>query len=112
MRAIACLALVLGGGCAWTDRENRPLWNAFEANLVPADTGTFVATLPLTVPAGLGAIVLDTLIVHPVQVMDDAWDDAARLWRNGRPDFAGQLGSRQAADRLGPREPAPARRHR
>ena len=86
-RAWILAALLAGSGCAWTRRENRPVWNAFEQHLVPADTGWFVAALPLTVPAGLGAILVDTFVAHPLQVVDDAWDDAASLWRDGRPDF-------------------------
>ncbi len=67
-------------GCAWTNRDNRPVWNAFEEHLVPEGDAAFYASLPLTVPAGFGAIVTDTFVVHPVQVMDDAWCDAADLW--------------------------------
>jgi len=76
---LVVLALLLGG-CAWSNRANRPVWNAFEAHLVPDSSGAFYATLPLTVPAGLLSILLDTFIVHPAQVADDAWDDAAELW--------------------------------
>ena len=71
---------VLAGGCAWVDRDNRPVWNAFEEHLVPNDDAAFVATLPLTVPGGIVAILLDTFVAHPVQVTDDAWRDAAELW--------------------------------
>ncbi len=98
----ACLTLLLTaltaslGGCAWTHRENRPVWNSFEQHLVPADTGWFVATLPVTVPIGFLAIVTDTFVAHPIQVIDDAADDAGWLWRNGRPDFAGRYYSEMA----------------
>ncbi len=69
-------------GCAWSNRANRPVWNAFEEHLVPADDTAFYATLPLTIPAGLLSALLDTFIVHPAQVADDAWGDAMELWRN------------------------------
>ena len=85
--ALTVLLCALMAGCAFTRRENRPVWNAFEQNLVPDDSGWFVAALPLTVPGGILAIVADTFVAHPIQVADDAWDDAAWLWRNGRPDF-------------------------
>lgn len=88
MRSALTVSLcVLLAGCAFTRRENRPVWNVFEQNLVPEDTGWFVAALPLTVPGGILAIVADTFVAHPIQVADDAWDDAAWLWRDGRPDF-------------------------
>ncbi|MCA8974949.1 MAG: hypothetical protein KDC98_09515 [Planctomycetes bacterium] len=75
------LTLLLAG-CAWTRRENRPVWNAFEGSMVPESEGAFYAALPLTVPIGLGAILIDTLVAHPVQVIDDAWDDACNIWRS------------------------------
>lgn len=78
---LAVVLPLLLASCAWSRRDNRPLWNAFEANCVPESGGAFVAALPLTVPLGLGAILADTLVVHPLQVVDDAADDAADLWR-------------------------------
>jgi len=72
--------LLLLPACAWSNRANRPVWNAFEQRLVPEGDAAFYAALPLTVPGGLLAIVTDTLVVHPAQVADDAWDDAADLW--------------------------------
>jgi hypothetical protein len=77
------LLLCAGGiasGCAWSNRANRPVWNAFEERLVPEADAAFYATLPLTVPAGVLSILADTFVVHPVQVMDDAWKDAEHLW--------------------------------
>lgn len=68
-------------GCAWSNPANRPVWNSFEKHLVPEQDTAFYATLPLTVPAGLVAIVVDTVFVHPVQVTDDAAGDAVDLWR-------------------------------
>lgn len=82
MRSLAAL-LALGmllGGCAWANRDNRTVWNAFEEHVVPEDDVVFFATLPLTVPGGVLAILLDTLIVHPASVADDAWQDAAEVW--------------------------------
>jgi hypothetical protein len=85
-RALLLLLCVLPA-CAWTRRENRPVWNVFEEHLVPEEQGWFIAALPLTVPAGLLAILTDTFVAHPLQVTGDAWDDAGWLWRGGRPDF-------------------------
>lgn len=81
-RTLLLLILCLStAGCAWSNRDNRPVWNAFETNLVPEGDGAFYATLPLTIPGGLLAILTDTFLVHPLQVIDDAYDDTASLWR-------------------------------
>ncbi|MHC4845156.1 MAG: hypothetical protein ACYTCU_03240 [Planctomycetota bacterium] len=77
--SLLALALVLGG-CAWSNRDNRPVWNAFEEHLVPEGDAAFYGTLPLTVPGGIVAILVDTFIAHPIQVADDAWDDAGDVW--------------------------------
>lgn len=66
--------------CAWSNQDNRPVWNAFERNLVPDDEALFVAALPLTVPLGLASIVVDAVVAHPIQVVDDSVRDAGSLW--------------------------------
>lgn len=78
--AVLALLVLLLGGCAWSNRANRPVWNAFEERFVPQDTTAFYAALPLTLPAGLLCIIADTFVVHPIQVADDAWEDAGDLW--------------------------------
>ena len=57
------LSCALLAGCAFTRRENRPVWNVFEQNLVPEDKGWFVAALPLTVPGGIVAILAAMVMV-------------------------------------------------
>ncbi|MCA8953443.1 MAG: hypothetical protein KDE27_28275 [Planctomycetes bacterium] len=84
MRARAAV-LLLGAmvlpACAFANPANRPVWNAFEQNLVPESPVAFWASLPLTVPAGVGAVLVDTFVAHPIQVVGTAWDDTARLWQ-------------------------------
>jgi len=80
VRGGALLGLTALAGCAWSNEDNRPVWNAFEGSLVPSSEGLFYAALPVTVPLGLGAIAVDMFIAHPLQVVDDAYDDAAKLW--------------------------------
>ncbi|MDA0372386.1 MAG: hypothetical protein O2865_01240 [Planctomycetota bacterium] len=79
---VFCLAVtsLLASGCAWTERSNRPVWNAFEEHLVPTSSPAFELALPLTAPGGLAAILIDIGIAHPIQVLDDAADDALDLW--------------------------------
>jgi hypothetical protein len=86
-RLILSGALLSLSSCAWSNPDNRPVWNAFEQNVVPDGDGWFVATLPVTVPIGLGAILTDTLVAHPIQVVDDAWNDAGLVWRDESFDF-------------------------
>ena len=64
LRPTVVCALALLTSCAWTNRANRPVWNVFESNLVPESSTAFVCTLPLTVPAGLLAIVGDTFVAE------------------------------------------------
>lgn len=86
--AMAGLLVVLSS-CAWSNQDNRPVWNAFEESLVPKDEAMFYAALPVTVPLGLGAILTDALVAHPFQVVDDAWGDAGLVWRAETFDFEG-----------------------
>jgi hypothetical protein len=76
---LLCAGLT-AGGCAWTERANRPVWNAFEEHVVPTTSPAFELSLPLTAPGGLAAILIDIGIAHPIQVIDDAADDALDLW--------------------------------
>ena len=94
MKPFLALLLVLLGGCAWSNPRNRPVWNAFEKHVVPDNDVAFYGTLPLTVPAGLGAILVDTLVVHPLVVVGDAADDAADEWRDleWRKEYYTELG--------------------
>ncbi len=73
--------------CAWSNVDNRPVWNAFEQHLVPQGDGLFVVSLPVTIPVGLASIVVDTVIAHPIQVVDDAYDDARVAWDPDSFDF-------------------------
>lgn len=80
-----CRSIVLGlacllSGCALANRDNRPVWNAFESKIVPESEAAFYATLPLTIPVGFVAILVDTFIAHPIQVVDDAWNDTYNMW--------------------------------
>ena len=81
---IAILQLVLvPGGCAFANRDNTPTLNLVEDNLWPDSTGARVLLFPVIFPTGLVAVVLDTFIVHPVSVIDDAIEDTGDvLWDN------------------------------
>ncbi|MGC6487844.1 MAG: hypothetical protein ACON4Z_09390 [Planctomycetota bacterium] len=86
-RIAAGVALSLLGACAWSNPDNRPVWTAFEQRVVPEPGPWFYVGLPVTAPLGVGAILADTLVAHPLQVLDDAARDAAELWDPARLDF-------------------------
>jgi len=74
-------ALVICCGCAVLNPENRRTFNFVKQTLVPRYEEPNFWQYCVLVPAGLGAVTLDTFIVHPAMVLDDAWDDtAALLW--------------------------------
>lgn len=77
--SVGAVAL-LGTGCAFSNPDKRPLFEAFDESVVPEDDAAFYATLPLTVPVGLAAVLLDAFVVWPVMTIDDAAYDAADNW--------------------------------
>lgn len=78
--ALTLAVLAALPGCAFQNPDNRKLWNAFEANLVPVSDTPFYCALPLTIPGGLLAIVIDVVVVHPFSIIDDAWGEAIQPW--------------------------------
>ena len=87
LRLVGALSLTLLPSCAWSNTNNRVVWDAFESHLVPDDTGLFLATLPVTLPLGVASIVADTVIAHPCRVIDDAYRDAAKIWDSDSLEF-------------------------
>ena len=75
------MVLILLPACAWQNPENRILWDAFETRWVPENEPAASLALPLTVPAGIVAILLDVTVVHPALVIDDAFEDASAPWK-------------------------------
>jgi hypothetical protein len=74
------------GACAFTNPKNTPLVTKTDALLTAdgEDSPSWLF-LPLAVPLGL----VDTLIIHPAMVLDDAWDDTWELlWEPEVPGTA------------------------
>ena len=68
-------------GCAVLNPENRHTFNIVKSNLVPRHQDPTFWQYCLLVPAGLAAVALDTVVVHPLMVLDDAWQDTENvLW--------------------------------
>jgi hypothetical protein len=78
-RTALLLILLLCAGCAVFDRDNRRTLNAMDEHLAPESTAARWAVAPVGLPAGIVALVLDAVIVHPSTVFDDAWDDTVDL---------------------------------
>lgn len=76
------LTLFFCGGCAVFNRDNTPALNLVEQHLVPADRTARLISSPLIVPIGLAAATLDMVLLHPLSVAEDAWDDTNDLlWK-------------------------------
>lgn len=80
---LASLSLLFCGGCAVFNRDNTPALNFVEKHLVPKDNTTRLVSSPLLVPVGFAAATLDMVLLHPLSVAGDAWDDTNDLlWKN------------------------------
>jgi hypothetical protein len=55
--------------CAIFQKKNLLLVNAVEENLIPEDKNKKILALPLIVPVGMIAGLLDVFIVHPISVL-------------------------------------------
>ncbi len=80
---ILCLAAlgVLLSGCAISSEKYRRTLNLLDQAIAPKSTAARVALAPIALPLGLMATVADQFFVHPVTVVDDAWDDTIEaLW--------------------------------
>lgn len=76
------LLLLFCSGCAVFNRDNTPALNLVEQHLVPADRTARMVASPLIVPIGLTAATLDMVLLHPLSVAGDAWDDTNDLlWK-------------------------------
>lgn len=81
-RPLILLALAaLLGGCALADEDNRRTLNALDARISPDSLAGRIAVAPLVLPLGVAAAATDQLLVHPIVVAPDAWDDTVDvLW--------------------------------
>lgn len=75
------LYLLLCSGCAVFNRNNTPALNFVEEHLVPKENPARAISYPLTIPLGFTAAALDMILLHPLSVAGDAWDDTNEfLW--------------------------------
>ena len=78
---VAPLALLvaLTAGCAVDLREHRNVLNWLDGELTPASTTARVALVPVALPVGVAGYLVDSFLVNPVRVADDAWFDTVDL---------------------------------
>lgn len=69
----------LCSGCAIWDPDRRHLLGAMDEHLAPESEGARWALAPVGLPAGVAALVVDGVIVHPATQFDDAWYDTQNL---------------------------------
>ena len=62
-------------GCAIFNRDNTRVLNWFEATAIPRKSPAKTIAYPVLIPAGLVAVGIDGLIVHPIASVDDALRD-------------------------------------
>ena len=87
-------ALCLCCSCAVFEPENRHLVPWVEDHLVPVETSARILAAPLWVPAGVAAGVLDAFVVHPITVVDEAYDDVHDvLWEEWPEGYVMRWGS-------------------
>jgi len=79
---LVSLNLLFCGGCAVFNRDNTPALNFVEQHLLPKENPARAISYPLVVPAGFIAATLDMVLLHPLSVAGDAWDDTNELlWK-------------------------------
>jgi hypothetical protein len=78
-----CFTLLLCSGCAVFNRNNTAALNAVEKYLVPTDKTAQLISSPVIIPLGFAAATLDMVLLHPLSVAEDAWDDTNDiLWKD------------------------------
>ena len=78
---LVSLQLLLCSGCAVFNRNNTPALNLVEEHLLPKEGAARVLSYPLIVPLGFAAATVDMVLLHPLSVAGDAWDDTSDvLW--------------------------------
>jgi hypothetical protein len=78
---LIAFSLLCCGGCAVFNRNNTPALNLVEQYMVPKDQTARVLSYPVVVPIGMVAGTMDMLVLHPLSVAGDAWDDTNEfLW--------------------------------
>jgi hypothetical protein len=80
MLLLALMALALpGASCAVFDSDNRRTLNLLDEHCTPEEPVAKWALAPVALPTGLLAASVDAVIVHPVNVVGDAWGDTTEL---------------------------------
>lgn len=82
---ILCLSFfcLFASDCAVLQKKNRRVTNLLDDAVDPKSAPAQVALAPIFIPVGLGSLVLDAFIVHPITVIPDALEDTYRLiWKD------------------------------
>ena len=78
-----CFALAIAissAGCAVFNRDNTPTLNFVESHIFPKSEPAQTLSYPVMIPLGLVAVSVDGLLIHPVVVVDDAYEDTIELF--------------------------------
>ena len=63
---VGALVVMALPSCAWSNEDNRPVWNAFEANLVPNGGGVVVAGGRMAINQAASAVLILSLSSHEI----------------------------------------------
>jgi hypothetical protein len=69
-------------------RDSRRTLHLLDENLTPASPTARQLALPLAIPVGFAALVVDSVLVNPVCAIDDAWGDTVELLWTPRGESA------------------------
>ncbi len=72
--------LVALSSCAIFNEDNRRLLNVLDDAVTPQSTAAQIALAPPGIVVGSAALAVDAVVVHPVAVIPEAWDDVHQLY--------------------------------
>ena len=86
---ILSLAAMLNSGCAVLSEKNRYLTRFLDEELTPESSTTKAVMAPVAIPVGFTALAIDGVIINPLVVLPEAFEDASQVFTE--VEFMGPL---------------------
>jgi hypothetical protein len=94
LSVVFLISLSVTFSCALFQKKNLRLTTAVEENLVPENSPWNILAVPVYLPLGITAGLLDVFIVHPISVIPDAAEDTIdTFWRSRNPGYFTKMGA-------------------